>query len=429
MTLRDSSIHVLMLSDAETDGGAAIGASRLASGLLAAGARVTRVVGRPDGRVHDWETIPLRSRVRERAVSELLQRVALRFGTLPAVWTQAAYLHAPLRRILRQLRPDVININNVHGSNWLPTIVEECRRHAPTVWTLRDMWSFTGRCSYAYECRKFIGGCDAGCPTTSEYPAMEPRRIAGAWELRRRSLARIPDLVAVSPSVWLATEARAGLWRAHQVDVIPNGLALDTYRPIDRGFAREALGVDARGPVALVCAPDFRERRKGAEILREALSRLGQCIMTLLTMGDGNLHVPSRAISTVQLGYIDHERTKVLAYSAADVFIHAAPVDNLPHVVMEAISCGTPVVALPVGGVPEMVRPGVTGWLAADASVEGMARAIEGAIQDLAAGRDLRRTCRLRAEQEYDLRIQAGRYVDLFASLATRTREVGEAAG
>src|SRR5207302_691948 len=98
----------------------------------------------------------------------------------------------------------------------------------------------------------------------------------------------------------------------------------------------------------------------------------------------------------------------------ADLLVHPAPVDNLPNVVMEAIACGTPVVGYPIGGVPDMACPGKTGWLASDVSASALADALDGALADLARGRDYRDTCRAVAEDEFDVTLQAERYARLF---------------
>jgi glycosyltransferase involved in cell wall biosynthesis len=189
------------------------------------------------------------------------------------------------------------------------------------------------------------------------------------------------------------------------------------YKPLDKHLARAALGIETPGPVLLVSSPNIQERRKGASILVEALQRVPHRPLTLITMGRGSLPIDAGDIHLYSLGYIDHERTKVLIYNAADVLVHSAPVDNLPHVVMEAIACGTPALGFPVGGVQEMVRPGRTGWLAETVTAEALAVAIDSAIRDLSAGVDLRPTCRSVAASEYSSELQTGRYLELFRSL------------
>jgi glycosyltransferase involved in cell wall biosynthesis len=322
-----------------------------------------------------------------------------------------------LRALLARIQPDVINIHNLHAAGWGAELVALSARHAPTVWTLHDMWSFTGRCAYSYDCRKFLSGCDASCPTPTEYPPLDPALIAPAWRLRRRLFAEHHDLVAVCPSDWLAQEARAGLWAGHRIEVIPNGLPLDRYVPLSRELARAALGIDSSGPVLLAAAQALTIRRKGGEMIAKAVDRVRNRPFTLVTLGHGHLPIDSEGIRLFSLGHIDHERTMVLAYNAADLLIHAAPVDNLPNVVVEAIACGTPCVGFAVGGMPDMVRSGTTGWLAQDVSATSLAGVIDETLASIQQGVDLRSSCRAVAEEEYDAQLQARRYLSLFGSL------------
>src|SRR5262249_5214313 len=133
-----------------------------------------------------------------------------------------------LRHLLTLARPDIINVHNLHGAapwGWGPRLVEVCLEFAPVVWTLHDMWSFTGRCAYSYDCEKFISGCDASCPTPDEEPKLPAERIHAAWEERRALYARhVDDLVIVTPSRWLAEQARRGMFARHRIEVIPYGL-------------------------------------------------------------------------------------------------------------------------------------------------------------------------------------------------------------
>jgi glycosyltransferase involved in cell wall biosynthesis len=279
------------------------------------------------------------------------------------------------------------------------------------------MWSFSGRCAYSYDCQKFLTGCDATCPTPDEYPALAPSLIAVAWQARRRLLGKHPSLVAVCPSRWLARNARAGLWKDHLVEVIPYGVPLETYLPLDRAKARGELGVPAGGAVVSFVANLLSERRKGAEILAQALTVVKSRPLTVLVLGRGELKIAADGVKVCALGFVEDERRRAVAYSAADVMVHPAPVDNLPNVVMEAIACGTPCVAFAIGGVPDMVRPELTGWLVDEVTPEALGAAIDDAIDDVQKGGSLRASCRDIAEREYGDRLQARRYLRVFESL------------
>lgn len=410
-------MHVVMLSDWETRGGAAVAASRLATGLVAAELQVTRLVVFPDRRRHPWRTmavgaplVPLRRLVRR--VAPLAARVVLDRLARPAA-------EAALDRALARLRPDVVHLHNLHGglaAGWSPRLLAVAARHAPVAWTLHDMWPLTGRCVYSYDCVRYVTGCNAACPTATAYPALPPNLVGPAWCERQALLAATTGLAAVAPSRWIGAAAGAGLWAARRVEVIPHGLPLARWRPWPRDRARRALGLPVAGPLALVAMPHLADPRKGAALLA-ALGAALPAGITLLAMGSGRLELAAPGLRVVPLGFVREPARQALVYSAADLLIHAAPQDNLPLSVQEAIACGTPVAALPVGGLPELVRPGVTGWLAATADAAGLAAVVAAALAAIDAGAELRASCRAVAEAEYGLERMVERHLTLYGSL------------
>jgi glycosyltransferase involved in cell wall biosynthesis len=409
-------VKIVMLSDHETLGGAAQAASRLATALCREH-EVVRLVLFPDGGTHRWRTHVLGTESRLR---RWMNKIPRKLGLFPYPGTPT-FAAVSLHYVLGNLGPDIINVHNVHGGadrGWTTNMVSACDGIARVVWTLHDMWSFTGRCAYSYDCMKFTTGCDATCPTPHESPRLAPERIAAAWDERRRLLVTEPRrIIAVTPSLWLADVAQRGLWAGHRVEVIPYGLPTDVFVPFPRDEARRALGVGSNGPVLLLAAYDLTERRKGAEILPRLWGAIRHRPLTVLTMGHGRLNTDDPQIRVHELGWIDDDRAKAVVYSAADLLVHPAPVDNLPNTLLEAFACGTPAVGLPIGGVREQIRPGVSGWFAADATAEALGRAVDEAI---ASGMDLRVPCRDLAEREYGMALQAQRYGAVFDTLAGR---------
>ena len=242
-------------------------------------------------------------------------------------------------------------------------------------------------------------------------------RIRPAWEEKQQLFRQLPRLTAVSPSRWLAQEAERGFWAGHRVEVIPNGLPLATFRPLPRADARRALGLDGTGPIVLVSAHLLTDRRKGGDWLPRIWEHVRTRPVTLLAMGQGRLIIPDAGVRVVSLGYVGETEKIVQAYNAADAVLHAAPVDNLPNVAVEAVACGTPVIGMPVGGVAEIIVPGVSGWLSQQATLASLGEAVTRALGEIEQGQDLRHSCRTRAEQEYAADIQAARYGKLFTHL------------
>jgi glycosyltransferase involved in cell wall biosynthesis len=410
-------MHIVIISDHEMRGGAAIAAGRLAGGLVAAGCRVTRLCAYPDGEPHAWAT--------EQLAAPLfpLRRAARRGLPLAARAALDDLAVAPaseaLRRTLGRLRPDVIHLHNLHGgigAGWSPRLLAVAAESAPTAWTFHDMWAFTGRCAYSYGCARFTHGCDAACPTPREYPALPPGRIAGAWELRRQIVDSAPRLVGVAPSHWMRGQALAGIWAGRRVEHIANGLDLGIYQPADRAAARSALGLPAAGPLVLVAMPHLADPRKGAGLLRALAAAPRPRPLRLITMGAGELPAGD-GVEILPLGYVADEARRALAYSAADLLLHAAPEDNLPLTVIEAMACGTPTMALPVGGLPDLVRPGFTGWLVNGYGPQALTATLATSLADLAAGNHMRASCRAVAVDEYGLDLFVERHLDLYQEL------------
>lgn len=421
-------MNVVVLSDHACEGGAAVAATRLCQALLGLDGKLQLQ------RCHFFPA-PGAGIVLMHTESAAVRQVLRPIRKLLPAWlphpNTPAHAAGRLRRALAGLRPDIINVHNLHAAGpwgWGPHLIEVCLEFAPVVWTLHDMWSFTGRCAYSYDCEKFIAGCDSGCPTPTEAPALAPEKIRAAWEERRSIYDRHPDdLVLVTPSHWLASQARRGLFARHRIEVIPYGVP-SAADMVPRESARRELGISTAGPVLLLAAVDLSERRKGAALLPDLWPAIHRRPLTVLSLGNGVLPAPAAGggegefagITVRPLGFVADERRKALIFAAADALLHPAPVDNFPNVVLEALAAGTPTIALPIGGLPELVRPGISGWLADAPNAAALGQAVDAALAAIAAGRDLRASCRALAATEYPLALPGRRYFELFEQLQRR---------
>ena len=104
-------------------------------------------------------------------------------------------------------------------------------------------------------------------------------------------------------------------------------------------------------------------------------------------------------------------------YSAADVFVCPSLADNLPNTILESIACGTPVVAFAAGGIPDLVRPGITGLLAKTGDASELREAILRLLDDRAKRSEMSVNCRRVAIEEYELTLQARRYRRLYENM------------
>jgi glycosyltransferase involved in cell wall biosynthesis len=392
--------------------------NRLIQGLRAAGLNA-RVVCR--SRTRDDSVEMPRSGRSER----LLGAIATRCG-LNDVHRFSAFklLHDPAYQ-----DADVIDFHCIHHGAFNYLALPRATAAKPAVLTLHDMWPFTGHCHNSLDCERWRHGCGR-CP----YPDVEPaiRRDATSLDWRLKSWAyRRSRLVVVSPSRWLAALAAQSMLSRFPIHHVPHGIDTGEYRPLDADQCRAALGIPSGGKVLLCVADKFSRRLKGGDLLLKALERLPSSLkqeVTLLLLGmEAGSIARSVDIPTVDLGFLTSDRLKVLAYCAADLLVHPTRADNFPLVVLESLACGTPVVSFRVGGVPELVRPGVTGWLAEPEDADGLRDGIAALLSDRPGLHRLRHNCRRIALAEYSLDLQAQRYIDIYRGVVQMAQAIAPA--
>lgn len=396
-----------MISDFESTGGAAIAASRLAVGLNSLGHEVVRIVSRAEAKRKAWRTLELFEGRKSLILRHLLPNAMF----LPLVRRVAEHDYVRrLREILDNEKADIVNVHNIHGSPWHPNVLEVCRERFPVVWTLHDMWSFAAT-FYDFRGVEALAG-----PERTHLPdARTRRRIEDFWQGSTNGSWSQP-LCAVTPSSWLAEEARRSHWKSFEVRIIANPLPLEVFRPLDRMVARRALEIPTDRVVALVCGANLEEPRMGSGLLKEALNRLNQNLH-IVTVGNGGCSLESGTHEWQHFGFVDHDHLMVLLYSAADFLVHPHPVDNLPNTIAESLACGTPVAAFPVGGVSEMVIPGETGWLASEVTSAALRASVGNALADIRGEISMRSSCRAFAERHYDMKTQSKVYLEFFSSM------------
>ena len=405
-------MRIAVVSDQEAHGGAGIAAARLSAGLAEAGHEIHCVTARPSIQRHPWKTWHLRLRSREEAFWLL-------FGRIPGCAVVGRRLRhrrldGEFRNLLRAIQPHVVNLHNLHWSDWPVSFLSVSSQVAPAIWTLHDMWSFTGGCTHAFAETAFATGCSEACQCWKHHGGTASRDAAGQWNARARSLSQTMAPVALCPSGWLASQASKSMWKQHRIETIANGLCLKTYEPMPRDFARRALGLSLEGLTVLGCGVSLDDPKKGAEAFHAALLAAREEKISLLTLGSAPPSNLPPHIQARHLGYQTSERMQALAYNAADLVLFPTLADNLPNVLVESIACGTPAVSTPVGGVPEIIQEGVSGWIASSATSAGVAECLQRALQDLRRGVDFRSSCRALAVKNFDLPLQTARYARLF---------------
>lgn len=319
-----------------------------------------------------------------------------------------------LQKRLLQLQPDLVNLHWVNGG--FLRLESLAKWPWPLVWTLHDLWPLAGAEHYPDD-ERYILGYNA-----YNRPGEESGFDVNRWVWRRKRVAwsAIDRLTIVTPSQWLGNCAkRSALFSKRPVLVIPNGIDVQVFQPKDTNEQRFQLHLPTNKKIVLFVANTIEDKRKGFDLLLEALTVLRQQpiaenIVLAVVGASRTKKLDDIGWPVYYLGYIDSEEKLTTIYNAADILVVPSRQDNLPNTILEAMSCGTPCVAFNVGGLPDMIIHQQTGYLAAPEDSPALARGIEWALEDETRLKMMRDLSRQRIERHFSDTLQAKRYSDLY---------------
>ncbi|WP_121971341.1 glycosyltransferase family 4 protein [Leptolyngbya sp. BC1307] len=322
-------------------------------------------------------------------------------------------------KAIDKLSPDVVNLHWV--SHAYLQIEALARLKYPLVWTLHDMWAFTGGCHYAGDCKGYEQSCGR-CPILNS--GREKDLSHWIWQ-RKHSAWQNLNLTIVTPSRWLGECARAStLFQDCRVEVIPNGLDPQRYQPAEKSLARSNFNLPSDKRLVLFGAMNaIASTRKGYQFLQPALQHLSrsgwQDNLELVVFGSSGPAESQPDDLGFKVNYLGHLKDEAiaLAYAACDVFVAPSVQENLSNTVMEALACGTPCLAFRIGGMPDMIEHLNNGYLANPYDIQDLAQGVAWIVEDPERQAVLSRSARLSVEQAFTVRIQAQRYKTLFESL------------
>lgn len=400
-------MNILHINQSDIQGGASIAGYRLHQGLLDSGVQSRMLVGYPQTDSDRVAAVP-----RRLLLENIIERFTKRLGL--------NYVHFIHTKKIAQHpfyhSANVLNFHNLHSGYFSYLEIAALTAHKPAIWTLHDMWSFTGHCAYSYDCDRWKMGC-GDCPYPETYPRIYRDGTHLEWRLKQRTYQK-SNLAIVTPSRWLFDQVQHSMLNRFAVHHIPYGVDTSIYQPLDREQCRTQLSIPATHQVILVAAADLKDPRKGVDLLIQALQHLPndlQSETTLLILGACDRSVTdSIKMPVIQLGYVSDDRDKAIAYNAADLVVFPTRADNLPLVLQESLACGTPIVSFEIGGVPDLVRPDITGYLAHPEDSNDLSNGIIQLLKNKLLRDRMREQCRKIAVTEYALELQTKRYIDLY---------------
>ena len=414
-------MRVLIVNTSERTGGAAVAANRLMEALNNNGVKAKMLV-------RDKETDHLT------------------VAGLPSSWRQqwnflwerfVIWLHLHFRREhlfevdmanagsdITQLpefhEADVIHLHWINqGMLSLKGIRKILASGKPVVWTMHDIWPATAVCHYSRGCEQYQSQCN-------ECPLLPGDSLARQVWNRKVKMLSGQRITYVCCSEWLAGEARkSALLKDQRIVSIPNAIDTRQFHPQDRQQARQTLKLPVDRRVILFVSQRVTDPRKGISYFVEAVSCLVQQHPEMkdntgiaILGGHAEEIVSQLALPSYPLGYVSNPSRIVSVYNAADVFVLPSLEDNLPNTIMEAMACGVPCVGFHVGGIPEMIRHQVNGYVAKERDAADLAQGIRYVLAD-ADYESLSSECLHHVAQKYSQQSVANRYIEEYQNSMT----------
>ena len=329
-----------------------------------------------------------------------------------------AELPVPTALDWNSIDADIVNLHWISFFADFPSFFKSIPDHIPIVWTLHDMHAFTGGCHYNSDCMRFADGC-GHCPQVC---SPNPQDVSLASLLAKRKAYRTKNMQVVAPCKWMLDLARrSSVWPAKtRFQKIEYGLELEKFQPINQNKARAALGLNPNKKLVAFGAMEIDNPRKGFDHLIAALKQVKASGLDCecLVFGAGKIEQSQSLPKLNSLGFIDSTERLCLAYSAADVVVVPSIEDNQPQVGLEAMACGTPVVAFDACGLPEYVKNGKTGWLSPVADPNALAEKIAVSLNE--SNQNFGAAATKQIQTRFDLRQQTQKWVQLYGDCLSR---------
>lgn len=314
---------------------------------------------------------------------------------------------------IESIQPDIIHLHNIHGYylnykilfNYLSNI------EIPIVWTLHDCWSFTGHCAhYSFiKCERWKTGCHH-CPQKKRYPASYFLDRSSENYLNKKNIfTSLKKMTIVPVSYWLANEVKESFLNNYPVNVIYNGIDLETFKPKDVSKENNKLG----DKFIILGVASVWEERKGLPDFFKLRSLLSfDYIIILIGLSKKQIDELPKGIIGIQRTNNVHELAEY--YSVADVFFNPTWEDNFPTTNLEALACGTPVITYKTGGSVEAIDE-QTGFVVEQGDLEATVQILNSLKTEGKEKYQL--VCRERAVRLYNKNERYEEYIQLYNSL------------
>ena len=318
---------------------------------------------------------------------------------------------------INSISPDIVHLH------WICVgmlRIEDLKQiNKPIIWTLHDMWAFTGGCHYSDGCERFQQDC-GNCPQLNKSGKNDLSR--SVLKRKEKAWSKL-DITIVTPSNWLAECVKEStLFGGHRIEVIHNGLDLNIFKPINKMTAREIWDLPINKKLILFGAMSAAsDHRKGFDMMYEELKQLsaqwsGKAELVVFGAGEPE-NPPDFGLPVHYLGHLHDDISLALLYSSADVMVVPSRQEAFGQTASESLACGTPVVTFGATGLLDIIDHQINGYLAKPFDVSGLAAGIDWVLSNENRHKELCIKAREKAVTAFDIKKVARQYAELYESI------------
>ena len=375
-------MRVLIINTSERMGGAAIAANRLVDALRNNGIKAKMLVR--DKQTDQISVIGMKKswwKVWQFIWERVVIWKANKFKKHNLFDVDIANTGTDITSLPEFIHADIIHLHWINqGMLSLKDIRRIIDSGKPIVWTMHDMWPFTGICHYAGECEKYTTQCNY-CPIL--YKGTSKDLSLQIYKKKKKTYEG-SHITYVACSQWLENMAKKGeLIMGQTITHIPNAINTNLFKPREKSQAREKLNLPLDKKLLLFGSVKISDKRKGIDYLMKACKILSThhpdfCKdLGIVVFGkEAELYASLFPFPIYSMNYVSNDKELVNIYNAVDLYVTPSLQDNLPNTIMEAMACGVPCVGFNIGGIPEMIDHLHNGYVAEYKSAEDFANGI-----------------------------------------------------
>jgi len=410
-------MKILIVNTSDIDGGAARAAYRLHQALLSQDIDSQMLVQNKSS--DDFTVNSINKTKTQKGLAKLrptLDALPLQFykNKTKTLFSPANLPFSSTVDAINSLNPDIVHLHWINGG--MLRIEDFSKIKAPIVWTLHDMWPFTGGCHYDEGCDLYKLKCGSCKVLQSKNKKDLSSKVLSR---KMKEFSKLNDLTIIGVSKWLASCAKESIvFKHNKIINLPNTIDTNIFKPFDKEKSRNLWSLPLNVKLVLFGAMGATsDPRKGFKELAEAIRQMDVSNVEFVVFGSSKpINAPDLGCKVHYVGTLADDVSLVTLYNAVDVMIVPSLQENLSNAIMESLACATPVVGFDIGGNSDMIEHQKNGYLAKPFDTNDLANGIEWVLNNKNYD-TLCQNTREKVLKEFDSVVVAKKYISLYKEI------------